>query len=167
MASGFDDSQAISSAQMLRLQGIGVQIIALNSSEAVTGMRGAVIKPDICIADVDTDTLDAVIIPGGNSTAILKLFDKVLTLLLKMQSEGKPIGAIANGAAVLAAAGLVRDRRITGDPAIRGNLEESGARYLDQGLVVDHNIVTSQSEDSLHHLIDTITFLLEPAASRS
>lgn len=167
VASGFEDSQVIKAAQILRFRGVRVVVIATGASEGavVTGLHGSVLKPDMSLTDISVAELDAVIIPGGDSTKSLKANDRVLTLLLEMQREGKPIGAICNGPVVLAAAGLVRGRRVTGDKVIKTELRESGARYVNQGLVVDHNIVTSQSEGNLSHFIDAISFLLEPAAS--
>lgn len=164
VASGFEDSQVIKTAQMLRGKGINVRTVAVNGLESVNGLRGSSIEPDASLSGVKINELDAVIIPGGNSTAIFKVFDNVLTLLMEMHSAGKPIGAIGNGTAVLAAAGLTKNMRVTGDEALRNDLEESGANFLDQGLVVDHNLVTAQSNENLIHLVDSINFLLEPSS---
>jgi protease I len=128
-------------------------------------MRGSQLQADTVLARVAAGRLDTLIIPGGNSTAMLQTDPRVLTLLMEMQHEEKPVGAIGSGSAALASAGMVAGRRVTGDMRVRTALEENGAIFLEQGVVVDHNMVTAQSESHLDHFIDAIAFLLEPAPS--
>lgn len=164
---GFDDSQVVRVAEILRDMEASVELIGLGETlpAGVAGMRGALVKPNIQLSRVTAGGMDAVIIPGGNSTATLQSDGMVLTLLIEMQSAGKPIGAISNGVAVLTSAGIIAGMRVTADYRIKSILEESGATYLDQALVVDHNLVTSQSDKNLLHFVDAIAFLLEPATT--
>ena len=167
VAPGFDDGQVDTVFRLLRGMEAAVEIIGPGETilPAITGMRGTVIRSTVQLSRVSASGLDAVIIPGGNSTASLQADVMALTLLIEMAMAGKPIGGISNGVAVLASAGLVAARRVTGDLRIRMMLKESDATFLDQGVVVDHNLVTSQSEENLLHFVDAIAFLLEPATS--
>ncbi|MFA5800913.1 MAG: DJ-1/PfpI family protein [Thermoleophilia bacterium] len=166
---GFDESQVVKVAQELRMRGARVIVIGLAETEAmaVAGLNGSLLKPDAVISRTNASGLDAVIIPGGDSTSKLKTDDRVLTLVLEMNSTSKPIGVTGNGTLVLGAAGLLANKRVTGDPGIKEEVEKSGALYLSQGVVVDHNLVTSRADTDLPHFVDTITFLLEPATTKS
>jgi len=166
---GFDESQVVKVAQELRIRGARVLIISVAETEAaaVAGLNGSLLKPDTVISKTNASGLDALIIPGGDSTKRLKSDDRVLTLVLEMNSTGKPIGVTGNSAVVLGAAGLLGNKRVTGDPGIKDDVEKSGALYLSQGVVVDHNLVTSRADTDLHHFVDTISFLLEPATTMS
>jgi protease I len=164
---GFDDVQVVKTAQILRQRGARVVVVGVGESDAVAiaGRQGSLLKPDIVLGAVHANVLDAVIVPGGDSVTRLCSDERVLTLLLEMSSRNKPIGAICNGPAILAAAGLVSGMRVTGDAGTKGELEEAGAIFLNQGVVVDHDLVTARAEDDIPHFVDAVSFLLEPAPS--
>lgn len=164
---GFDDSQVIKAAQMLRQRGARVVVIGVGESEAVAvaGRQGSLLKPDVVLGNASAATMDAIIIPGGDSNTRLTSDERVLTLLLEINSLEKPIGATSDATLVLAAGGLVFGRRVTGQESIRNELEEAGAIFLNQGVVVDHNLVTARGEDDIPHFVDAISFLLEPATT--
>lgn len=167
VAPGFDDSQVVKVAQVFRNRGAKVLAIGMGESEAVAvaGRHGSLLKPDVILSKVTAQTLDAIVVPGGESATRIRLDERTLTLLLEMNSQDKPIGAMCNAAVVLAAAGLVADRRVTGDRLVKRDMTEAGGIFLEQGVVVDHNLVTLHSRDDLPHFIDAISFLLEPAPS--
>lgn len=164
---GFEDSQVIKAAQIMRQRGAQVLVIGIGESEAVAiaGRQGSLLKPDVVLAKADAGSLDALIIPGGDSNIRLTSDERVLTLLLEVDSLERPIGATCDAPLVLAAGGLVFGRRVTGDDRVRSQLEEAGAIFLNQGVVVDHNLVTARGEDDIPHFVDAISFLLEPATS--
>lgn len=166
VASGFDDGQVSRVAQLLRSKGAEVGVVGLAESKAVavSSLRGTLIKPDKIITEVNAEEIDALIITGGDSVDIMMQDERVLMFLLELNSANKAIGSIGNGTEVLAMSGLLGRRRVTGDVAIRGRIEESGAVYLEQGVVVDHNLVTSMSDMELGHFVEAISILLEPAA---
>lgn len=165
-AAGFDDSQLFKIARELRARGAIVRIISAADFQSIKGAHGSQVEPDTVLEKTGARELDAIIVPGGDYLVAIQANDRLLTLLIEAHSLGLPIGAIGNGPAALALAGLLRERRVTGDSRIRLILSEAGAHYLDQSLVVDHNVVTSRNGSDILHLIDAIAFLLEPAATR-
>lgn len=169
VAPGFDDSLVVKAAEMLRNRGARVLAIGLGESEAVAvaGRHGSLLKPDVVLSGASASMLDAIIVPGGESVVRVKLEERTLVLLLEMNSQGKPIGAMCNAVSVLGAAGLVSERRVTGDRMVKRDLSEAGGIYLEQGVVVDHNLVTLRSREDLPHFIDAISFFLEPATALS
>ncbi len=166
---GFEDSQVVKAAQILRQRGARVLVIGTGETEAVAvaGRQGSLLKPDVVLGGAGAGAMDAVIIPGGESVIRLKADERVLTLLLEMNSTNKPIGATCNATLILAASGLLTGMRVTGDPAVSKEVNEAGATFLDKGVAVDHNIVTARAEDDIPHFVDAISFLLEPAATLS
>lgn len=167
-APGFDDGQVVKVTEILKGMEARVQVISLGDTvpAGVAGMHGSLIKPVVQLSRVRPSDLDALIIPGGNSTASMQADSMILTLIIEMESTEKPIGAIGNGVAVLASAGQVAGHRVTGDYRVKPAMEEAGATYLDQALVVDHSLVTSQSGKNLEHFVEAIAFLLQPATTR-
>ncbi len=59
-------------------------------------------------------------------------------------NSGKPVAAICHGPQVLARAGVLKDVTTTAVGSIRGELEEVGANYVDEALVIDGNLITSR-----------------------
>lgn len=167
VAAGFDDTQVVKVAQVLRSRGAQVLVIGIGetSAVAVAGRHGSLLKPDHVLSEITADNIDALIIPGGDSVVRTRMDERVLTLLLHLDHQEKPIGVIRNAGTVLAAAGLVFGRRITGDEAVKRDLSEAGANFVQQGVVVDHNLVSSRSIDNVMHFIDAISLFLEPTPS--
>jgi protease I len=57
---------------------------------------------------------------------------------------GKPVGAICHGPIMLIEAGVLRGRRLTSFPSIQTDARNAGARWTNQTVVVDRNLVTSR-----------------------
>jgi protease I len=166
-APGYDDFQVLAIARLLRDRDAEVLIIGVGEGShlAVYGQSGSLLKPDVSLDSITSSELDALIIPVRSSQDELIADEGVLTLLIGLNAQDKPVGAIGNGQLALASAGLLEGRRVTIDTKAGGKLEESGAMLIDQDLVVDRNIVSARTGESLKHFVDVIAFLLEPAPS--
>lgn len=67
-----------------------------------------------------------------------------------MNDMGKPIGSICHGPWLLSSARILKDRTITCFHAIRDDIEFAGAKFVDQAVVVDGNLITSRTPADLH-----------------
>lgn len=164
---GFDNQQVSRLVQDLRLRDAEVRLIGLGEARnvAVASNRGDLLKPDSILSEVTPSDFDALIVPGGSSASRLASDERVLTLLLGIQAENKPVAAFGNGQLVLAASGLLASRRVAAPPEIREALSEAGAEYIDQELVADHKLVTSRTVEEITHFVEALALLLEPATS--
>lgn len=165
LAPGYDFQQVTRLVQDLRLRDAELLLIGTGETEnvAIAGSRGDLIKPDLVLSNISASSMDALIIPGGGSVPRLAADGRVLTLLLEIQSQSKPVAAYGNGPLVLVASGLLADRRVAGIAAIKEELIAAGARYLDKELVVDHKLVTARSVEEITHFVEAVALLLEPA----
>jgi protease I len=59
--------------------------------------------------------------------------------------RNKPVAAICHGPLILAAAGVVKGRKMTSYIAVRPEVENNGGTWVDQEVVVDGNLVTSRA----------------------
>lgn len=94
----------------------------------------------------DPADYDALLIAGGRAPEYLRLNERVLEIVRAFDREDKPIAAVCHGLQVLAAAGVVEGRRLTGYPAVGPELEAAGADWVDAGMeesVVDDRLVTA------------------------
>ena len=95
---------------------------------------------------VSENEYDALVIPGGRAPEYLRLNDRVIEIVRHFAEENKPIAAICHGAQVLAAAKVIKGRRISAYPACSPEVELAGATYADINIddaVTDGNFVTA------------------------
>jgi protease I len=78
---------------------------------------------------------DALVIPGGRAPEYLRLNPRVIALVKHFAEQHKPIAAICHGAQLLAAANVIRGKRISAYPACSPEVELAGATY--ENLSVD------------------------------
>jgi protease I len=96
--------------------------------------------------DVREEQYDALVIPGGRAPEYIRLNPRVLDIVRHFAQAGKPIAAICHGAQVLAAAGVLEDRRCSAYPACAPDVTRAGGRYAEipvDEAAVDGNLVTA------------------------
>ena len=97
-------------------------------------------------ADVKEEEYDALLIPGGRAPEYLRLNPAVLALVQAFDAAGKPIAAVCHGAQLLAAAGVLKGRRVSAYPACRPEVELAGGEYADIAIdaaATDGHLITA------------------------
>lgn len=102
-------------------------------------------------ADFDTINpadYDALLIPGGRAPEYLRLNDRVLEITRHFADTKKPIAAICHGPQILSAAGVLEGTACSSYPALKPEIEQSGARWVANNETfsnahVDGNLVTA------------------------
>jgi protease I len=97
---------------------------------------------------VRVEDYDALLLPGGRAPEYLRLNERVLELVKHFFDREKPIAAICHGPQILAAAGVLRGRRLTAYPALKPEVLAAGGRWEEPGedlanVVIDGNLVTA------------------------
>ena len=96
--------------------------------------------------DVNVEQYDALMIAGGRAPEYLRLNERVLATVRHFAQAGKPIAAVCHGAQLLAAADVIRGKRISAYPACAPEVKLAGGEYaeiaVDQA-VTDGNFVTA------------------------
>jgi protease I len=109
-------------------------------------------EADVTFEETRADDYDAVLVLGGRAPEYLRHDARVLGLVRAFDAQQKWIFAICHGVQVLAAAGLVRGRRVTGYEHCRWEIDAAGATYIsDQEAVRDGRMVTGQTWQSHPH----------------
>ena len=106
---------------------------------------------------------DALCIPGGRAPEYLRLDRRVIELVQAFDKAGKPIAAICHGPQILAAAGVLRGRHVTGYRTVAGELQAAGAMYQDREVVVDDRLITSRQPADLPAFMDAVLRMLKPS----
>ena len=93
--------------------------------------------------------IDCVLFPGGYSPDALRLHAGTLELVRECHRQGKLLAAICHGPWVLISAGVMKGKRATGYIAVRDDLVNAGAEFVDVPAVRDGNILTGRVPDDL------------------
>ncbi|MBN1871098.1 MAG: DJ-1/PfpI family protein [Candidatus Omnitrophica bacterium] len=143
LAEGFEEIEAVTSIDIMRRAGLDVTIAGLGK-ELILGSRGLSVKADMPL-DSYKGTPDAVVLPGGlKGVQNLAASDKVKDIIESVHKTGNIIAAIcAAPAYVLAPMGLLNGKSATCYPSESDKVKDI-AKYKDQNVVVDGNIITSK-----------------------
>ncbi|MBS1093254.1 DJ-1/PfpI family protein [Gluconobacter wancherniae] len=85
---------------------------------------------------------DAIVIPGGRAPEQLGTDESVLALVRAFVEQGKPVAAVCHGPQLLAAANVIKGRRISAYPACRAEMILAGAEYA--SIAMDDAITDGQ-----------------------
>jgi protease I len=114
--------------------------------QTYTEKRGHNFTLNAAFDRVKAEDYDGLVLPGGRAPEYLRLDKKVLDLVRHFAHENKPIAAICHAAQLLAAAGVVKGRRVSCYPACSPEVELAGGTYAPVEMtaaVVDGNLVTA------------------------
>jgi len=138
---GFEDLEFWVPVMRLREEGAHVTIVGTGRLAEFTGKQGLRAKPDINADQVSAADFDAVVVPGGWAPDKLRRFESVLSLVRDAYRQGRIIGAICHAGWVPISAGIVKGHRATGSIAIRDDLVNAGATWVDAPAFRDGNMV--------------------------
>jgi len=101
------------------------------------------------VGELDAAETDCLLFPGGYSPDALRLHAETLELVRECHRQGKLLAAICHGPWVLISAGIMEGKRATGYVAVRDDLVNAGADFVDVPAVRDGNIITGRVPDDL------------------
>ena len=150
LADDFEDSEFKVPYDRLRESGHEVTVIGKEAGKEVKGKKGReAFTVEATPGDADPGEFDALVIPGGYSPDKLRVHSDIVSFVKKMNEADKPVAAICHAGSLLIEADMVEGRTLTSWPSIRKDLENSGARWVDQEVVEDGNLITSRKPDDL------------------
>jgi protease I len=105
---------------------------------------------DNIISEVNADEYDALVLPGGvMNPDQLRMNKDVIEFVTHFIDSGKPIAAICHGPWTLIETHKLKGRKMTSWPSLKTDLENAGADWVDEEVVVDNGLVTSRKPDDL------------------
>ena len=115
---------------------------------------GNAVKVDVLLRYAESDDYGALLLPGAvMDPDRLRQFPEAVEFVRAFFQEGKPVAAIGYGPQILIDAGVVHGRRLTSYPAIKTDLINAGAQWVDEKVVVDQGLVTSRKPDDIPEFI--------------
>lgn len=142
LAEGFEETEAVGVADVLRRGKLDVELISISSDKAVTGSHQITILADRLFSETSFDDAAMLILPGGMpGTLNLKKHEPLQQLLLRFAAGKGRISAICAAPSILGELGLLEGKEAICYPGFEASL--SGASVVNQRVVISDNIITS------------------------
>ena len=125
-----------------------VHDLADASLQSYTEDRGHTLPVTHDFSKTDLNDYDGLIVPGGRAAEYQRCDNKILELVRHFFEHEKPVACTCHGIQILAAAGVLADRRVTAVPFCRPEVEMAGGLWVDRGLdgtEVDGQLVTAST----------------------
>jgi protease I len=156
----FEDLELWYPILRLKEEGAIVHLAGEKANETYIGKYGVPAISDYEYGSINAREYDAILVPGGWAPDKIRRFPEVLSLLQSMEENKKPIGQICHAGWVLISAKILQGKNVTSTPGIKDDMENAGATWIDEPVVVDGNLVSSRRPpdlpDYLRELINVI-----------
>ena len=140
LAEGFEDLEYW--VTVMRLQEEGAEVVTVGpDKETVSGKNALEAQADATADEVDSESLDGVVIPGGWAPDKLRRYPQITDLVKTVHERGRTVGIICHGGLVAISAGIVEGSRATGSLGIKDDLVNAGATWADEAAFRDGNLV--------------------------
>jgi protease I len=143
---------------LLRMQEAGAEalVVGTGSADEYKSKLGYPVKVDVVADDLSADDVDAVIVPGGYAPDLMRRYPAMLKLVRDAFEQGKVVAAICHAGWVLVSADILKGKTATCFFAIKDDMVNAGATYVDQEVVRDGNLITSRTPSDLPAFCRTI-----------
>lgn len=145
----FEDLELWYPVLRLREEGATVHLVGKEKNQTYIGKYGVPATAEFSFTDVQADEYDGILVPGGWAPDKLRRYPEVLEFVKQMDQKKKPIGQICHAGWVLISAKILEGRTVTSTPGIRDDMENAGAIWLDEAVVVDGHLISSQRPPDL------------------
>ncbi len=134
-----------------RMQEAGAEVVlaGTGSAEVYQSKHGYPVRVDVTAGELNPAEVDAVIVPGGFAPDRLRRYPEVLNLVRQVFDAGGVVASICHGPWVLVSAGVLRGRRATSVAAIKDDVANAGAEWINGEVVRDGNLITSRTPADL------------------
>ena len=109
------------------------------------------LKADVAFRDVDPEEFTGLFITGGRAPEYLRYDADLLNIVKHFFDTGKPVAVVCHGAEIVAAADVIRGKRIATVAKCRKDVQLCGAEFVDEGSVRAGNMISGRTWHD-HHL---------------
>ena len=121
-----------------------------------TGVQGTEVEIDLTVGQVNVEDYRAVMFVGGPGMGKIVTDDSLQVLAQKFHKNDKLTTAICIAPAILAHAGILKDKKATSFPGAREAVENNGAEFTGETVTVDGNIITGNGPEAASEFAHTV-----------
>ena len=140
LTDGFEETEALTTVDILRRGEVGVTTISLTGREMVNGKHGVTVRADATFDKAHGETFDMLVIPGG--TTAYTEHEGLLDMVKRYDREKKHLAAICAAPAVFGKVGILQGKKAVCYPGMESWL--TGAVIGESIVETDGHITTSK-----------------------
>lgn len=129
--------------------GFDVQFVGKEANQTYTGKFGYPAVSHVAAKKIKGTQVDVVVIPGGWAPDKMRLVPEMVSIVKEANDAGKVIASICHGGWMLVSADVLKGKTATSYIAIKDDVVNAGATYVDAEVHVDGNLITSRKPDDL------------------
>jgi protease I len=133
----------------LKEEGAAVTLVAAKAGETYPSKLGYPCRSDAAAGAVKGGDFDAIIMPGGWSPDFMRREESMIRFVQQAVSAGRALAAICHGGWMLCCTDALKGKRATSFMAIKYDMINAGAKWVDEECVVDGKLITSRKPDDL------------------
>ncbi len=122
---------------------------------------GYFIRATLAFSDAEGSDFAGAFVSGGRAPEYIRYNQVLLRVMREIHVAGKPIACVCHGIEILTAAGIIGGKTVTTVPKCKLDAEPGGAKYVDQPVVLDGNLVTSRYWMDNAHLMKEFMRMLK------
>lgn len=149
----YDDLELFYPMIRLREEGAIVDVAGEVKHKIYQGKFGLKVESNLSFDEVEIQTYDGILIPGGWAPDYLRRLPKVLSFVQYMHKQKKVIGQICHAGWVLASAGILKGVHVTSTPGIKDDLINAGAIWHDVEAIASGHIISARRPPDLPHYL--------------
>ena len=133
----------------MREAGAEVTVVGMPGVDEYQSKHGYAVNVNVAADAVSAEEFDAIIIPGGYAPDRMRRHAPMLGLVRGIAERGGVVAFICHAAWVPISAGIMKGRQATSVPAIKDDVINAGAEWVDQEVVQDGNLISSRRPNDL------------------
>lgn len=133
----------------LKEEGAQVVRVAPKAGAVYESKLGYPCPSDAAAKDVHAGNFDAVVVPGGWSPDFMRRDENMIRFIQDAAKADLVLAAICHGGWMLCCTDALRGKQATSFVAIKHDMLNAGAKWVDQECVVDGKLITSRKPDDL------------------
>ncbi len=145
----------------LKEAGAEVIIVAPEAGKTYTSKHGYPATSDIASREAHASDFDGIVVPGGFAPDRMRRDPELRRFVSEINAQQKLIAAICHAGWMLISARILHGRTVTSVEAIRDDMENAGATWVNEAVVVDNNLVTSRTPPDLPVFLPAIITVLD------
>lgn len=103
------------------------------------------IKATVAFRDVDPAQYAGLFISGGRAPEYLRYDKDLLRIVRHFFEANKPVAVVCHGVEIVAAAGVLKGRKMTTVAKCALDITQFGGQYVEEPLVVDRNLISCRT----------------------
>lgn len=143
LAEGMEEIEALTVVDICRRAKIDIQTVSVTQERWVTGSHGIKVQTDTLLSEVDFETVDMIVLPGGMpGTLNLEACSPLMQKVEEFYANGKYIAAICAAPSIFGHRGMLDGRNACSYPSYEEQL--AGATVSRNPVEVSEHVITSR-----------------------